>query len=203
MVKVQKDESAEEKILAAARKIFMTRGMAGARMQEIADEAGINKALVHYYFRSKEQLFETIFERLTQGFWAQVTTVFDSDEPLFDKIRNFCGLYIDKVIQNPYIPLFVLYELNQRPDALTKVFRDNPPNPTKLMHQIEAEVKAGNIRPIAPPQLFMNMLSLCVLPFIGKPMFMAVMNIDDKAFLNLMQQRKTEVPEFIINSIKK
>ncbi len=203
MVKVQKDESTEEKILAAARKIFMTRGMAGARMQEIADEAGINKALVHYYFRSKEQLFETIFERLTQGFWAQVTTVFDSDEPLFDKIRNFCGLYIDKVIQNPYIPLFVLYELNQRPDALTKVFRDNPPNPTKLMQQIEAEVKAGNIRPIAPPHLFMNMLSLCVLPFIGKPMFMAVMNIDDKAFLNLMHQRKTEVPEFIINSIKK
>lgn len=203
MVKAQKDDSTEEKIFAAAKKVFMARGMAGARMQEIADEAGINKALVHYYFRSKEQLFEKIFERLTEGFWEQVTSVFESDEPLFDKIRNFCALYIEKVIQNPYIPLFVLYEMSQRPDALTKVFRDNPPNPTKLIKQIEAEVKAGNIRPIAPPQLFMNMISMCVLPFIGKPMFKSVMNINDEAFLHLMQQRKTEVPEFIINSIKK
>lgn len=204
MVKVQKDDSTEEKILAAARKVFMARGMAGARMQEIADEAGINKALLHYYFRSKEQLFETIFERLTKGFWTQITSVFESDEALFDKIRTFCGLYIEKVIQNPYIPLFVLYEMNQRPTQfITKMFRDNPPNPAKFMKQIDAEVKAGLIHPIAPPQLFMNMLSLCVLPFIGKPMFMTVMNIDDTAFFNLMQQRKTEVPEFIINSIKK
>lgn len=204
MVNKHKDASTEEKILSAAKKVFISKGMAGARMQDIADEAGMNKALLHYYFRNKEQLFENIFMRLTQGFWEQITAIFESDDPLFDKIRNFCGVYIDKIIENPYIPLFVLYEMNQRPAGFVKrMFRNNPPRPAKLMMQIEAEVKAGNIHPIHPAQFIMNMISLCILPFIGKPMFKTVMNLDEKAFLNLMQQRKTEVPAFIINSIKK
>ena len=201
---MKKDLTTEEKILTAARQVFLTRGMDGARMQDIADEAGINKALLHYYFKNKEQLFENIFVRLTQGFWQQITTVFESDTPLFDKIRTFCSMYIEKVIENPYIPLFVLYEMNQRPTGFVKkMFRNTPPRPAKLMQQIEAEVKAGNIRPINPPQLIMNMLSLCVLPFIGKPMFITVLNLDEKSFLDLMVERKKSVPEFIINSIKK
>jgi AcrR family transcriptional regulator len=200
---MKKDDTTEEKILAAARKVFITKGMAGARMQDIADEAGMNKALLHYYFRSKEQLFENIFVKLTQGFWEQISSIFESDDPLFQKIYTFCDVYIEKVIRNPYIPLFVLYEMNQRPSGfIKKIFRENIPRPAKLMQQIEAEVKAGKIRPIHPAQLLMNMLSMCVLPFIGKPMFMAVMSIDDKVFLDLMQQRKKLVPEFIINSIK-
>lgn len=201
---MKKDDSTEEKILNAARKVFTTKGMAGARMQDIADEAGINKALLHYYFRNKEMLFETIFTKLSQGFWQQISSIFDSDEPLFTKIQSFCGIYIDKVLQNPYLPLFIMYELNQRPvNFVKKMFQNNPPNPAKLIAQIQVEVKAGNIRPIAPQQLIMNMISMCVLPFIGKPMFMSVMNMDEKTFTDLMQKRKTEVPEFIINSIKK
>jgi AcrR family transcriptional regulator len=204
MVKHAKDDTTEEKILSAARKVFITKGMAGARMQDIADEAGMNKALLHYYFKNKEQLFENIFTRLTQGFWQQINSIFESDDPLFDKIRTFCSVYIDKVIENPYIPLFVLYEMNQRPAGFVKkMFRGNPPRPDKLMIQIDKSVKAGEIRPINPGQLVMNMLSLCILPFIGKPMFMTVMNIDDKTFTALMHQRKKDVPEFIINSIKK
>ncbi|MBL7700018.1 MAG: TetR/AcrR family transcriptional regulator [Chitinophagaceae bacterium] len=204
MVKMKKDDSTEEKILAAARKVFTAKGMAGARMQDIADEAGINKALLHYYFRNKEQLFENIFKKLSQGFWQQISQVFDSEEALFKKIESFCSMYIEKVIHNPYIPLFIMHELNQRPvNFVKKMFNDNPPNPNRLVMQIQAEVKAGNIRPIAPQQLIMNMISMCVLPFIGKPMFMSVMNVDEKTFNDLMQKRKTEVPEFIINSIKK
>jgi TetR/AcrR family transcriptional regulator len=204
MVKKVKNASTEEKILSAAKKVFISKGMAGARTQDIADEAGINKALLHYYFKNKEQLFENIFTRLTHGFWQQITSVFESDSPLFEKIHTFCSMYIDKIIENPYIPLFVLYEMNQRPAGFVKkMFRNNPPKPAKLMQQIEAEVKGGNIRPISPHQLIMNMISMCVLPFIGKPMFMAVMNIDERTFLDLMHERKKSVPEFIINSIKK
>ena len=61
MVKIKKDHNAEERILAAAKKVFTTKGMAGARMQDIADEAVINKALVHYYFRDKDKMFEVVF----------------------------------------------------------------------------------------------------------------------------------------------
>jgi TetR/AcrR family transcriptional regulator len=204
MVKKKKDPTTEEKILSAAKKVFITKGMAGARMQDIADEAGINKALLHYYFKNKEQLFENIFTRLTEGFWQQITSVFESNTPLFEKIETFCSIYIDKVIENPYIPLFVLYEMNQRPAAFVKkMFRNNPPRPGKLMQQLEAEAKAGHIRLVDPAQFVMNMLSLCVLPFIAKPMFMTVMNLDEKTFLDLMRDRRKSVPEFIINSIKK
>jgi AcrR family transcriptional regulator len=204
MVKNEKDASTEDKILSAAKKVFISKGMAGARMQDIADEAGINKALLHYYFKNKEQLFENIFIKLTHTFWQQITTVFESDTPLFEKIRSFCSMYIDKVIDNPYIPLFVLYELNQRPTGFVKrMFRNNPPRPGRLIQQIEEEVKAGKIRRVDATQLVMDMLSLCVLPFIAKPMFMSVMNMDEKLFLSLMHERKKSVPEFIINSIKK
>src|ERR1700740_1781240 len=99
---VKKNQKAEDKILAAARKVFISKGMAGARMQDIADEAGINKALLHYYFKNKEQLFENIFTMLTRGFWEQISSIFESDDPLYEKIRSFCSLYIDKVIANPY-----------------------------------------------------------------------------------------------------
>jgi hypothetical protein len=94
--------------------------------------------------------------------------------------------------------------MNQRPTGFVKkMFRNNPPKPGILIQQITAEVKAGNIHPINPAQLIMNMLSLCVLPFIAKPMFMSVMNIDEKTFRDLMLDRKKSVPEFIIQSIKK
>lgn len=203
MVK-KKDDTTEEKILAAAQKVFISKGMAGARMQDIADEAGMNKALLHYYFKNKEQLFETIFTKISGGFWEQINAILESDDPLFDKIHSFCSVYIDKIVQNPYIPLFVMYELNQRPaNFVKKIFKNNQPRPAKLIAQIESEIKAGNIRRINAPSLLMNMISLCVFPFIGKPMFMTVMNLPEKAFNDLMQQRKNDVPDFIINSIKK
>lgn len=204
MVKKLKDESTEEKILAAARKVFISKGMAGARMQDIADEAGINKALLHYYFKNKEQLFQNIFTKLTQGFWQQISSIFESDTPLFKKIENFCSVYIDKILEDPYIPLFVLYEMSQRPTSFIKtLFLDHPPRPQKFIMQIQTEVKSGNISPIHPPQLLMNMISMCIFPFIGKPMFMLVMNMDEPSFRNLMLQRKKDVPKFIIDSIRK
>jgi TetR/AcrR family transcriptional regulator len=204
MVKKIKDSSTEERILAAAQKVFINKGMAGARTQDIADEAGINKALLHYYFKSKEQLFETIFNRISQGFWQQITGTFESDLPLFTKIETFCSLYIDKIIENPYIPLFVLHEINQRPAGyVKKLFRGNPPNPGKFMEQVKQEIAAGIIRPIHPVHLLMNMLSMCVFPFVAKPMLMTVTNFSESEYRAFMEQRKNEIPKFIIESIKK
>ena len=204
MVKKEKDDSTEERILEAAKKVFIRNGMAGARMQDIADEAGINKALLHYYFRNKEQLFQTIFSKLSIGFWEHITSIFESETPLFDKIELFCDAYIDKIIENPYIPLFILYEMNQQPEKFVKkLFGNRPPNPHSFIMQVKHEVKAKTIRPINPPQLLMHMLSMCVFPFIAKPMFKTVMHVDDAVFTQLMRDRKKEIPQFIISSIKK
>jgi TetR/AcrR family transcriptional regulator len=204
MKKRETDETTKERILDAAKKIFVAKGMAGARMQDIADEAGINKALLHYYFRNKEQLFQTILLEVSTRFFPSLNQIFDSDIPLFDKIRTFCSSYIDNVMKNPYIPMFVLNEMNQNQALFIKnLVKNNPPNPSKLVIQIEEEIKNGTINPVSPVQLLINMMSLCVFPFVSKPMLQLVIGLDDLQFRHVMELRKIEVAEFIINSIRK
>lgn len=205
MVKKAKDTGTEEKILAAARKVFTTKGMAGARMQDIADEAGMNKALLHYYFRDKEKLFETVFLAEAQKFFPTINAIFASEQPLFEKIETFVSEYIDEMLENPYLPWFVLNEINRDPDQfMYKIWgKDNLPKPGKLLEQIETEIKAGRIRPISPVHLLMNMISMTIFPFVGKPMFVRNLRLSDKQFREIMEQRKKEIPSFIINAIRK
>jgi TetR/AcrR family transcriptional regulator len=205
MVKIRKDQNAEERIMAAARKVFTTKGMAGARMQDIADEAGINKAMLHYYFRDKDKLFETIFMHEAQRFFPRINMIFESDAPLFEKIRNFVSEYVDEMKENPYLPWFVLNEINRDPDQfLYKIWgRENLPKPAKFLEQIKKEIKKGTIKKINPMHLLMNMISMTIFPFVGKPMFIRNLRITEKQFEEIMEQRKKEIPEFIIDSIKK
>ena len=205
MVKKAKDTGTEEKILAAACKVFTTKGMAGARMQDIADEAGMNKALLHYYFRDKDKLFETVFLAEAQKFFPTINAIFASDQPLFEKIETFVREYIDEMLENPYLPWFVINEINRDPDQfMYKIWgKDNLPNPGKLLEQIDAEVKAGRIRPIHPVHLLMNMISMTIFPFVGKPMFTRNLRLSDKQFREIMEQRKKEIPGFIIHAIRK
>ena len=129
--------------------------MAGARMQDIADEAGINKALLHYYFRNKEKLFEVIFAAAAQQLFPTINSIFESDIPLFEKIEKFCEEYITVMIENPYLPLFVLYEMSNDPKFLmNKIFKGKTaPHPEKFIGQIEKEVKKGTIKRVSPLHL--------------------------------------------------
>ncbi|HET9056853.1 MAG TPA: TetR/AcrR family transcriptional regulator [Chitinophagaceae bacterium] len=205
MVKKVKDKRAEERILAAARKVFTTRGMAGARMQDIADEAGINKALLHYYFRDKEKLFEVVFLEEAQKFFPKINAIFNSEAPLFEKIENFVNEYIDEMQKNPYLPWFVLNEVNRDPDQfMYKIWgRENLPKPGKFLEQIEKEIKKGVIKKIHPMHLFMNLLGMTIFPFVARPMMIRNMKMNDKQFKRIMEERRKEIPKFIIDSIKK
>ena len=200
----KKDQSTEERILASAKKIFVEKGMAGARMQDIADDAGINKAMLHYYFRSKEKLFEVIFKEAATRLFPAISNILNSEMPLFDKIRRFTHDYLEIVIENPFLPLFVLNEINKRPQAFgKKIFGHNRPPIHILAEQIEQEIRKKTIKPVNPAHLVMNMMSMCVFPFVGKPMIQMIMNIDDTQFRNMMEERKTMIADFIIASIKK
>jgi len=205
MVKKIKDKGAEERILAAAKKVFTTKGMAGARMQDIADVAGINKALVHYYFRDKDKLFEVVFLAEAQKFFPKINAIFNSDAALFEKIENFVNEYIDEMQENPYLPWFVMNELHRDPDQfMYKIWgKDNLPKPGKFLEQIEKEVKKGTIKKISPVHLLMNLLSMTIFPFVAKPMLTRNLRLNEKQFIQIMEERKTEVPKFIIDSIKK
>lgn len=202
---MEKEKSTEEKILLAAKKTFLKNGMAGARMQDIADEAGINKALLHYYFRNKEKLFEVIFMEAAQKLFQEITFIFEADMPLFEKIENICEQYITTMSENPHLPLFVLNEINRDPKHfLKKVWnKEGFPGPQKFLEQIKKETKKGVIKKVNPLQLLINLISLCIFPFVGKAMIQFTNGLDELQFRDVMIQRKKEIPKFIIDSIKK
>lgn len=205
MKEKRNDKSTEEKILIAARQVFIEKGLAGARMQDIADKAEINKAMLHYYFKNKEMLFEVIFRETVGKLFPHFEKLMDSDLNFFDKVRSIVSSYIEVISQNPYIPLFVMNEMNKNPEIGIKNFFEaqKPGFFRKFKESIEQSSKEGLIHPINPIHLIMNMFSMCAFPFIAKPMLKLLTGIEDEQFKNLMEQRKVLVAEFIINSIRK
>ena len=188
----------------AAREVFTQKGFAATRMQEIADVAGINKGLLHYYFRSKNKLFHAVFDEAFGQFALRINEVFAADMPLFEKIEAFVSRYMDILIANPALPSFVINELNQKGGAFVNdlMNRKSKPNPLPLIGQIQMEVQAGRIREVNPFHLVLNMISLCVFPFIARPLFQGIARVDDQAYLKIMDNRKQEIIDFIHNAIR-
>lgn len=202
-MKKAKDENTESKILDAAKNVFQSKGMDGARMQEIADDAGINKALLHYYYRSKQLLFEAVFKNAFSLLAPQLNAILNDDSSIEDKIKNFTNNYISFIIKHPYLPNFIFQELNRNPEFISKIQNNiGFPNIDKFKMQLDSEIEKGIVTPIKAEQLFINILALNIFPFVGKPLIMAITNTDTKAYNQLMEDRKTEVSTFIINSIK-
>ena len=197
-----KDSTTETTILNAAKHIFQHKGMVGARMQEIADEAGINKALLHYYFRSKQLLFEAVFKKAFSMLAPQLNEVMNADTSICEKIKKFSGNYISFVIKHPYLPNFIIQELNRNPEFVKNIITEKSfPNIKKFRKQINEKVAEGVIRPIKAEQLFINIMSLNIFPFMAAPLLKGFINTSDKEYKQLMKNRKTEVADFIINAI--
>jgi TetR/AcrR family transcriptional regulator len=194
----------EQKILTAARKVFIKKGYAGARMREIADEAGINKGLLHYYFKTKDGLFESIFDELLMTFAPQLNIIFESDLPFLEKIEQFIHQYMTVLINNPDLPPFIVHEMQQNEEKVVNAIlkSKHKPNPMKFMMQIQMEIAMGKIREVNPVHLMINMVSLCAFPFVAKPMFKGIFHINDSDYLQIMEIRKKEIVDFIINSLK-
>jgi AcrR family transcriptional regulator len=198
-----KDTTTENSILEAAKSVFQRKGMAGARMQEIADKAGINKALLHYYFRSKQLLFNMVFKQAFKMMSKKIEVILNAEEDLEVKIKKFTYEYISFIIKHPYLPSFILQELNNNPNFLQKISDSEvTPSYSAFKNQIEYLVKQKKIRAIDPNQLIINIMALSVFPFVGKPLLKTFTNLNEEDYQLLLEERKTEVANFIINAIK-
>ena len=144
-----KDATSEKLILNAAENIFIKKGMDGARMQEIADEAGINKALLHYYFRNKQQLFEAVFMNAFSLLAPQLNSILNDDSSIEEKIIKFTSNYISFMSKHPYLPSFVIQEINRNPEFIIHL-KEKPqfPNTEKFKFQVDIEVNKGILKPI-------------------------------------------------------
>jgi TetR/AcrR family transcriptional regulator len=207
----QRDTDTEARILDAAHLVFVRSGTAGARMQEIADEAGVNKALLHYYFRSKSRLAAAVFQRVAQGLFLRVGEILGSDADIDDKVRRVIRLYLEQLSKTPYAPAYVISELNQHPDRAAEFveavrrIRERSLGPDvldTLTKQIKQRVRAGSMRAISTPQFIANLASLCIFPFAARPMLCAILNLDDRGFHRFIEERKTGLPVFFLNALR-
>ena len=192
----------EEKILEAAKTVFHRKGFDGARMQEIADEAGINKALLHYYFRSKEKLFDEVFRSAFSELFQKIFSVIGSEKPLEEKIRYIFIDYITFMQKNPFIPAFIISELSRNPERVTNLFNNSPVNPADIFKQFGKSLEKEGIQGIDPRQFVMNIISLSVFPIIAKPMLINILKLTEEEYNEFIEKRKLELPEFVLKSIK-
>ncbi len=196
--------SAQERIKIAATKVFTLKGLEGARMQDIADEANINKAMLHYYFTNKQQLFEIIFEEKLHKIFGALELLVFSKDPFENRIRTFVEKQISIVLEFPVMPIFVMLEVRKNPGLLEGKFKNIPVNMIRenFRKVIDEEAKSGNIRKITLEELLMNVMSLCIYPIIAEPILKFVLDIGQDRYLALIEERKKSVSDLIINDLK-
>lgn len=196
---VNPDTSTEEKIKEAARKVFIQKGFAATRTRDIADEAGINLALLNYYFRSKQRLFEIIMTETLEAFMKRIVTVLnDEKSSLEDKIGEIASKYIDMLIEVPEIPTFVLSEIRSHPEKfIHKLPIKEVLDKSIFYKQYAKAIKEGKVQELNPIHFMMNMFALIVFPFIAKPMIEQNIGLGKAEFEKLMLERKKMVPVWI------
>ena len=198
-MKKTKDISTEERIKAAARKVFHQKGFAGTRTRDIAEEAGINHAMLNYYFRSKEKLFEMVMmETMAQFFKGVNLMLNDESTSLDEKIDLIVSNYVDLLLKEPELPTFILNEVRPNPQAFVEQ------NPIKealtlsvLTRQYAEAVARGEITEPNLIQAILNVIGLVIFPFIAKPILTSIINIPEEQYKALMLQRKTLIPQWI------
>lgn len=193
------DTTTENKIKEAARAVFYKKGFAATRTRDIAEEAGLNLALLNYYFRSKSKLFEIIMMETLAGFIQRIAIILNNEKTTLDeKVAAIAEHYIDTIIKDPEIPTFIVSEIRNNPKMLLKKlsFSDVVKN-SVFFKQHHEEVKKGNISEPNPLHFLMNLMGLVVFPFIAKPILMGGNDIPESEFNKLMEHRKKMIPIWV------
>jgi AcrR family transcriptional regulator len=205
------DGQTEQRILDAAHAVFLRHGTAGARMQDIAAAAGVNQALLHYYFRTKARLSEAVFQRAATQLLPSVIQVMASDEALERKVARVVALELDHLSRAPYLPGYIISELTHHPERVRQLVSAvagmtpediRPRLITKLRQQLKAAIRAGTIRPIEPEQFMVNLISLCIFPFAARPMLETLLGMNAQGFARFIERRREELAPFFLRALR-
>jgi len=196
-------QKTREKILKTATKLFLQKGVDQVGVREIAAKAGINLSLMNYYFQTKENLFETIFDSLVMDKAVKLRSILESDLPIEKKIRDYTNTYIDMLIGNPLLVSFVVSSLHRSPEQLKSM------NAVVALYNSEvfckhliSEADAGRIRRIDPEQLYISMISLILFPFAIKELICDRNQFSKEEFQAFIEERKSIIPEMLIGLLK-
>ena len=206
-----RDTDTERRILDAAHGVFLERGTAGARMQDIARKADVNQALLHYYFRSKDRLAEAVFRRAASQLFRSVIEVLASSAALEEKIARVVQVEIDHLLHAPNLPGYILSELTHRPERapqLISMLTGAAPEDIRqrvlatLQRQIDEAVRARRMKEMAPEQFMVNLMSLCIFPFAARPMLMAILGLDARGFERFIAERRQTLAPFFSRALR-
>ena len=204
MSMTERDKQTEEKIFESATDVFLDRGMDGARMRDIADHAGINKALLHYYYRTKEHLFDAVFEKMANRILKKFSPVLDPSMSLDDKIRFFFREHISFLQENPRLPGFILNEINRNPERIKKYLAGYDLNNLwlKIYSLHKKELDKYKIDASMMPQIMSSIVAMSVFPFAARGIFEAILEKQGLSFNSYLEERKEFAAGFVINALK-
>jgi AcrR family transcriptional regulator len=193
----------ESRILEAATTVFTQKGLAGASMQDIADEARISRTSLHYYYRNKDKLFDTVFERVVDAFITQLIGIMNADTPLAEKLKRFVDGYLDFMLDNPGYVSFMVHDLNVTPERMVKLILSRDFDVEKLKGQIIAEMENNQCSEFDVAQFWASLIGMSIMPFVFKPMVTKFfLDESEDRFREFISRRKQHILDFLMKYIK-
>lgn len=194
----------KERILNEARELFIKNGYKGTSVRDIAKASGTNVAMVNYYFQSKYNLFEIVFEETLDIFTKRIFETISSDLPFLELIESWIHTYYELLFEYPQIATFILNEVSLNPEGLTnRIKKRNPYNAfTKIEERMEEAIQKGIIRETPAADFLLNVLSMCMFPFMFGKMAMTLMEIPQSLYNELISNHEKYVIEFTLNALK-
>lgn len=194
-----KESQTEELILTTAKNVFFKQGNLHATTQDIANEAGINRALIHYYFRSRELLFEKVLVDAHGIMTKRMHSVLTSDDTFKNKIEQFLDFFIDEALEFPYLQNFIISELNRPGNTQVVEIGKNMRESIffTFSNEIATEMKKGTIPVSTPMEFIINLMSLCSYPISARPMIQMILDLDDAQYLAMIKDRKKQIHKLI------
>lgn len=187
-----------------AKILFFQKGVLNATTQEIADEAGVNRALIHYYFRSREQLLDTLMEEIVNEKKGRVRPILMSDMPFREKVAAYVENILDHGMKYPYIENFIISEIARNPEKVKMLcFRDKLRSSELIKDQLHEEIAKGRIAPISPEHFMLNLSAMCNYPLLAKNVIQNIHGMSDTAYRRFLLERKSVIVDTIFNKTTK
>ncbi len=191
----------ENLIIEAAKTVFVRKGYKATTMSDVAAEVGIGRTALHYYFRTKDILFDAIFDKLLSSLLPNLDKVMDEESTILEKLPSIVDLYLGIVRQNPLFPNFVVSELNRDPEHLVNTLKKTPNRVQPLLRlcqQMEEEMQCGLLRKMPLVDFFTTFASLVVFPFLAKNAMLKVfLNEDEREFDDYLNRRRNTMIEVL------
>jgi len=196
----------EQAIMEAAETLFLEKGFAGTSTVEIAKKAGCNQALVHYYYRSKKNLFSLVFRKKAGTFISSIMNINDQGFKFEDRIRKRVEAHFEFIRANPKLPVLFFNEVATNHELVREVFERFTGFPlvvfSKLQEELDAEHTKGTICKTTALDLIFRVFSINVMTFMMSPLLQLIMKVSDEDMETMLEQRKKENVETIMNSLK-